>query len=55
MEIYPKVIFISIWHVPDQINIHRENTRTKPETSEAYSEPWETSKMKLFAKILKDF
>ena len=51
MEIFPKGIFISIWYLPVQIKIHKENTRTKRETSEAYSEPSQTSMMKLLAKI----
>ena len=49
MEIYPKRIFISIWHPPVQIKVHKENIRTKLETSDAYSEPCQTSKMKLFS------
>ena len=50
MEIHPKGIFISIWHLHVQIKNHKENTRTKRETSEAYSEPCQTSKMKIFVK-----
>ena len=55
MEIRPKGIFISIWHLHVQIKNHKENTRTKRETSEAYSEPCQTSKMKIFVKILNGF
>ena len=55
MEICPKGIFISIWHLPVQIKAHQENIATKRETSEACSEPSQTSKMKLFAKILNGF
>ena len=33
----------------------KKKTRTKRETSEAHSEPYETSKMKLFSKILNGF
>ena len=51
MEICPKRIFISVWHLPGQIKVHKENIRKKRETSEAYSEPCQTWKMKLFAKI----
>ena len=28
MEICPKGIFISIWHLPCQIKVHKENIRT---------------------------
>ena len=45
----PKGIFISIWHLPAQIKVHKENIRrTKRETSETYSEPCQISKMRLF-------
>ena len=47
MEICPKGTFISIWHFPVQIKVYKENTRTNRETSETYSEPRQTSKMKL--------
>ena len=55
MEICPKGIFMSIWHLPVQVKIHKQNIRTKRETLEAYSEPCQTSKMKLFAKYLTAF
>ena len=55
MEICPKGVFISIWLLPVQIKVQKENIRTKRETSEAYSEPYKTSKMKLFTKILNGF
>ena len=55
MEICPKEVFISIWHLRVQIKVHKENMRTKCETLEAYSEPCQTSKIKLFAKILNGF
>ena len=29
MEICPKGIFISIWHLPVQIKVHKENIGTK--------------------------
>ena len=54
VEICPKVIF-SIWHLPVEIEVHKGNIRTKRETSEAYSEPYQKSKMKLFAKIFNGF
>ena len=50
-----KRIFPSICQLPFQIKVLRENIRTKRETSEAYSEPDRTSKIKLFAKILRNF
>ena len=46
MEICPKGTFISIWHFPVQIKVYKENTRTNRETSETFSEPRQTSKMK---------
>ena len=55
MEIYPRRIFISIWNLPVQIKVNKENKRTKRVTSEVYSEPCKTSKMKLFAIILNVF
>ena len=55
MEICPKGIFNSIWHLPVQIKVLKENIIPKRETSEAHSEPCKTSKMKLFAKILDSF
>ena len=55
MEIFPNHDFISIWHLPVQIKVHKENIRTKCDTSEAYKEPCQTSKMKLFGKILYGF
>ena len=51
MKICPKEIFISIWHLPFQIKVHKENIRTKRETSEAYSEPFRTSNMKLLVNL----
>ena len=48
MNTCPKGIFISIWHLPVEIKVHQENIRTKRETSEAYSEPCQKSKMKFF-------
>ena len=50
MELCPKRNFISILHLPVQIKVHKENIRTKFETSETYSEPYETSKMELLGK-----
>ena len=35
----PKGIVISIWHLPAEIKIRKENIRTKRDTSKAYSEP----------------
>ena len=55
MNICPKGIFISIWHFPVQIKVHKENIRTNSDDSEVYSEPFKTSKMKLFAKLLNGF
>ena len=55
MEICHKGIFISIWHLPVQIKVHEENIRTKSETSEEYLEHCQTSKIKLFAEMLKGF
>ena len=55
MEIFCKGIFIFIWHLPVHINVHQEDTGTKRETSEPYSEPCETFKMKIFAKMVNDF
>ena len=55
METLPKGIFIANFYLPVQIKVHKENIRTKRETSEAYSEPCETSEMELFAKILNGF
>ena len=46
---------ISIWLLYVQIKVHKENIRTKRETSQAHSEPFQTSKTKLFAKILDVF
>ena len=37
MEICPKGI--TIWYLPVQIKVHKENIRAKHETSETYSEP----------------
>ena len=55
MNICPKGIFISIWHFPVQIKVHKENIRTNSDDSDVYSEPFKTSKMKLFAKLLNGF
>ena len=55
MEMCPKGIFISIWHLPVEIQVDKENIRTKRDTSEAYSERSQTSKIELFAKILNGF
>ena len=55
MEIYPKGNFFSIWHLPIQIKVHKENIITKRETSVSYLEPCQTFKMKLFAKVRKGF
>ena len=55
MEIFPNHDFISTRHLPVQIKVHKENIRTKCDTSEAYKEPCQTSKMKLFGKILYGF
>ena len=52
MEIYPKEIFIYIWHLSFQIKVHKENIRTKCKTSDGYSGPYRTSNMTLFAKAL---
>ena len=52
MEICLEGSFISVWHLPVQIQVLNENIRTKRETSEGYSEPCQTFKMKPFAKIL---
>ena len=54
-EICRKGNFISISHLPVQIKVHKENIRTKSETSEAYSEPCYTSKIKFLAKIVNSF
>ena len=48
MEICPKEIYISIWHLPYQIKVHKENIRAKRETSEASSGPCQTFKMTIF-------
>ena len=53
MEICPKEIYISIWHLPYQIKVHKENIRAKRETSEASSGPCQTFKMTIFARIHK--
>ena len=55
MEVGPKGFSISVWHLPVEIKVHVENIRTKRKTSEAYSQPCQTSKMKLFAKTLNRF
>ena len=55
MNIYPKGIFISIWHFSVQIKVHKENIRTNSDDTEVYSEPFKTSKMKFFAKLLNGF
>ena len=55
MEVCPKGISISIWHLPVEIKVHIENIRTKSKTSEAYSQPCQTSKMNLFVKTLNRF
>ena len=48
--------FFSISHLPVQIKVYKENIRTNRETSQqANSELCQTSKMKLFAKILNSF
>ena len=55
MKVRYKGIFISIWHLTTQIKVHKENIKTKHETSEAYSKPCHTTKMELFTKILNGF
>ena len=55
MKICHKEISISIWHLSVHVKVHKESIRTKHETSEAYSELGETSKIKLFTKILNGF
>ena len=37
MEICPEEIFISIWYLSLQIQVHKGNTRTQCETSKTYS------------------
>ena len=55
METCPKGNFISISHLPVPVKVHKENIKTKRETTGASSEPCETSKVKPFAKIRKGF
>ena len=47
MKICLKGIFISVQNLLIQIKVHKENVKTKRESSEAYSEPFQTSKFYL--------
>ena len=47
MKICLKGIFISVQHLLVQIKVHKENVKIKRESSEAYSEPCQTSKFYL--------